>query len=572
MTANLFEHRIFRCGQSDYYTDEVLSAHKTHSPKRLAAIAKAGFNGIWLRGILRDLIPGPLFGRYVRKSQERLRSLEILCRRANKLGLGVWLYMNEPLALPDSHPFWKRFGHLKGLSLEFPQALSTEKGMQTSLCTSTDQVKEFLQDGLYSLFQKLPLAGVILITASEHMTHCWSHVWAKPSFYGIWAKECTCKRCANREPSEVVAEIINLTHRGITKASPNAKVIAWDWSWNLYHKPPYTQILKRLPEDVILMGNFERGIPIKAAGKNLLSEEYSLAFAGPSPIFRDEVKLTRGKRPMMAKLQINTTHELATVPNLPLISSIYRKFRYMHQQKLNGYMFCWNFGCWPDTLNVFAAKRLSRSPFPKDEESFLHWLAQRYFGPRADTEQIATAWRGFGRAMSKHYPFSVDFLYFSPLNYALAYPLNTNFQGRPMGPAWLKHDWGDSLENTFGPFTLDELVTTLGRLSRAWQKALRVYIEGLSKCTGQRAKKELACAQVAGHSFESVYNIYSWYAYRNARNADKLRTTIVSRELANIKKALPLVEKDPRLGYHQEAHCYMYDAKSIRVKARQLCC
>lgn len=570
MSSSHFEHRIFRCGQSHYYGDGVLHAHETHTPKRLAEIAKAGFNGVWIRGLLRELVPGALFGRYVRKSEERLKSLEIVCRRAKKVGLGVWLYCNEPLAIAESHPFWKRFGQLKGASLEFPQEFVTERGLQRALCSSTEPVQQFLEEGFYNLFQRLPLAGVILITASEHLTHCFSHVWAKPTYYGIWSKKCNCKRCARREPAEVLSEVITLIHRGITKAKPQAKVIAWDWSWNLYHKPPYAEIVKRLPKEVILMGDFERGLAVKIAGKNLTVEEYSLAFAGPSPRFRSEANLVQGKRPMMAKLQINTTHELATIPNLPLICSLYRKLRYLQRKKSIGYMACWNIGCWPDTLNVFAVERLSRSPFPKDEESFLDWLARRYFGPRAEAELLARAWRGFGKAMSKHYPFTVDFLYFSPINFALAYPLKTQFEGRPMGPAWLKHDWGDSLDNTLGPFTLDELVQTLGRLSRAWQKALGIYEEGLGNCSGQRARKELSCARMAGHYFESVFNVYSWYALRNGRNVDSLRIEIASRELANITKALPMAKKDPRFGYHQEAQCNMYNAESIQIKIDQL--
>ena len=45
---------------------------------------------------------------------------------------------------------------------------------------------------------------------------------------------------------------------------------------------------------------------------------------------------------------------------------------------------------------------------------------------------------------------------------------------------------------------------------------------------------------------------------------------IVSRESENIKKALAWVDKAPRLGYHQEAQFYMYDASSIRTKIGQL--
>lgn len=564
------EHRIFRCGQSDYYTDEVLHAHKTHTPKRLAEIAQAGFNGIWLRGILRNLVPGPLFGRYVRKSQERLRSLETLCRRARKVGLGVWLYCNEPLGIEQDHPFWNRFGHLQGMSVEFPPEFASEKGMQSSLCTSTDEVKAFLEDGFCDLFQKLPLAGVILITASEHMTHCWSHVWPEATFHGLWTKECECKRCAQRDPAQIVTEVINYTHRGITKANPQAKVIAWDWSWNMYCSAPYAKIVNALPKDVILMGDFERGTPVKKAQKNLVIDEYSLGLADPSPRFRGEVSLARPKRAMMAKLQLNTTHELATVPNLPLIPSLYKKFRYLHKKGLIGTMGCWNFGCWPDTLNVFAADRLSKTPFPDSEQAFFDWLAKSYFGSRANVQQASLAWRGFQKAVRTHHPMVTDFLYFSPMNYALAYPLKTHFQGQPMGPDWLKHEWGDCLDNTLGAFTLEEVTAMLGKLSRVWSNALSHYESALKRCLGQRARKELCVARVIGHSFESTYNIYSWYLCRDDKNAEKLRLNIASRELENVSKALPLVAKDPRLGYHQEAQLQMYDPKSIRTKIQQL--
>ena len=99
--------RIFRCGASDFYHNEILSANETHTDERLQSIADAGFTGIWLRGKLRELVPTDLFSSCVSYAPERLQSLVKLCARANRFGLGVWLYFNEPLGLVESHRIWQ---------------------------------------------------------------------------------------------------------------------------------------------------------------------------------------------------------------------------------------------------------------------------------------------------------------------------------------------------------------------------------------------------------------------------------------------------------------------------------
>ena len=83
MKRSPFTDRLFRCGETDFYGDEVLTCNRTHTPEQLRAIADAGFNGIFLRGMLRKLAPGRLFGKHVRKSDERLAELATLCRRAS---------------------------------------------------------------------------------------------------------------------------------------------------------------------------------------------------------------------------------------------------------------------------------------------------------------------------------------------------------------------------------------------------------------------------------------------------------------------------------------------------------
>ncbi len=45
-----------------------------------------------------------------------------------------------------------------------------------ALCTSQPQTLQFVEEGCRVLFQAVPdLAGAIVISASEHLTHCYSH-------------------------------------------------------------------------------------------------------------------------------------------------------------------------------------------------------------------------------------------------------------------------------------------------------------------------------------------------------------------------------------------------------------
>ena len=86
------EIRIFRSPRADYYRDEPLAAGEVYTDDELAAIAAEGFNGIWLRTILRDVAPTDLFRKHVSRSEERLEALTDLSRRAQRHGIGVWLY------------------------------------------------------------------------------------------------------------------------------------------------------------------------------------------------------------------------------------------------------------------------------------------------------------------------------------------------------------------------------------------------------------------------------------------------------------------------------------------------
>jgi hypothetical protein len=68
----------------------------------LQRCAAVGINGVWLHAVLRELAPGgkefPEFGK---DSEARLANLRALVKRAARHGIGVYLYLNEPRAMPE---------------------------------------------------------------------------------------------------------------------------------------------------------------------------------------------------------------------------------------------------------------------------------------------------------------------------------------------------------------------------------------------------------------------------------------------------------------------------------------
>lgn len=81
-----------------------------------------------------------------------------------------------------------------------------------------------------------------------------------------------------------------------------------------------------------------------------------------------------------------------------------------------------------------------------------------------------------------------------------------------------------------------------------------------------------------GHQLRSAHHLFAFHRWRlsalAARGAtppcavelDDETRSLIRTEIANTQAALPLVEADPRLGYHQEAHGHLYDPGRLRAK------
>ena len=556
----------------DEFLDETITASSVYTETQLSEIAESGFNAIWIYGRLSNIADSGVFQAFGTNASIHQKSIQKLINRAAKHNLKVYILMQPPRAIDVEDSFWNLHPEVGGEETDFQTDDGYDVRMR-SLCTSTQPVKDFLYRASAELAAALPhLGGIILITASEFPSHCYGRLGTLPDSSGNRQTEVIhCPRCSKHTPAEIIGEIIQLVHDGIRSVNKNLNVIAWNWAWDAHYPSPCDEITSLLPNDVIVMAGFEQGGKKMILGKERIIDEYSLSYSGPSRQFIETLNsLRRRKLRMMVKLQIGTTHELATVPNLPLIGNLYNKAKTLRLNGITDFLACWNFGNMISINTSAFTFFMGKDPLPKKQNA-LALFAQEYF-PGCRTESILQAWEYFEAAMD-YYPFAASFLYSGPLNYALAYPLNhKKISNKKTGRSWVMDDRGDNLEDSLTEFNLKEVISGLDTLSRRWNKGLRFYEEGLETSNCPEAARELNTARVCFHIFRSGRNIYQVYELNRNFQESQLNKylEIIRDEFENLKEVLPLISKDKRIGFHSEAQDYMFTPVLVREKIAAL--
>ena len=561
---------IFRSPLGDY-CNELADPAGCYGEEVLSRIQQDGFNAVWLRVVLRDMVQTTVFPE-LSPRPDAIEALRDIVARCGRNGLGVFVYLNEPLGFPEDDEFWMSRPKLRG-----QRDISFDDGWDraNALCTSQPETLRFLEEGSRLLFQEVSgLAGAILISASEHLTHCYSH----ESKYRERASEeiypLNCSRCAARKPWEIVGEVVGAIERGMHSASFGAQLIVWNWSWSYYETPPQKELIASLPASVAVMVDFERGgtqvLGLSSREVSIPVDEYSLGYTGPSEAFLTiGQEVQRSQRGLYAKLQIGTTHEIATVPNLPLIASLVRKLRHLESLGADGIVATWCMGTFA-SVNTFAVGWILRHPGWGDDET-LSGIASAYF-PGCEANQVARGWTRFDEAF-QHFPQMQDLFYAGPINAAPAYPWMIDQPATPMRPTWFPpQPYGNEIREALGPLTLEEMIECFDKLLIKWREALNFYADGLNGCREHAARLEAGVAKMVGHQLASARN---FMAFRREVLLGQFLglSQLCEQEIAELKQILPLLDEDPRLGFHQG--CFpkpraFFDRASIEEKIADL--
>ncbi len=553
----------------DDLLDETVTAEKSYTDEVLKGIADCGFNAVWLNGQLHHIIGNAHFPEFAPNAAVHQKALHTLCARAAKYGIKVFVYLQPPRAIPTGDTkFWDRHMDVGGMTVT-TQGDDGAHFEVRAICTSLPYVRDYIREAFADFTREFPeLGGFIIISASEYPAHCYScynseiHRTRKTHKIPIDYIPTNCPRCGMRYPEEVVSELIQTIHDGVRSVSRTLPLIFWNWGWTMYVDAPCEPILSKLPRDIYLLADFERGGRRK---DGVMVDEYSLGYAGPSERFLAVKEMAdRYHIPVLPKYQLGTTHELATVRSLPLIPNIFRKADYMRHHEMDGFMGCWNFGNLPSTsLKAFNFFLEMKEDLPYGE-ALQKFAGKEY--PGREPEKIIRAWELFCEAM-ECYPFCNLFLYFSPVNHTLALiPQPGKLSGKPVGRSWLPDERGDIYPEP-AEFPLDNLIGRLKRMADIWKKGVILLGEAVGK-----EHPDYVNAAICGAVWQSGYQMYSIYRLRKDWTEDALvqYTALAKAELALAEEVLPLVASDPEQGWHIEGDFYAFNQEMIEKKIRIL--
>ena len=508
----------------------------------LERLAEVGVNGVWLHVVLRSLAPGgEAFPEFGANHATRLDNLRKLVERAKRYGIGVYLYLNEPRAMPEA--FFRSRPELGGVRERDHRAL----------CTSQPVVRAWMADALEHVFKTVPeLGGVFAITASENLTNCASH--------HAWQQ---CPRCGNRSDTEIIAEVIATIEAGVHRGNPSAKVIAWDWGWRRHGDA--AEIIAALPKSVWLMSVSEWALPLERGGVKTVVGEYAMSAVGPGPRASRHWALAkqRGLK-TVAKVQLNNTWELSAVPYLPVMDLVAQHCHNLASAGVDGIMLSWSLGGYPSP-NLQIADHFSRRPTPGIDQVLDH-LARQRFGS-AGAPYARKAWTAMSCAFTA-YPYGGG-LYKCPVQWGPANLLYASKTG--YGAAMVAFPY-DDLNGWRGPYPPEVFAAQFEKVAAGWRQGLvdlRAAVEQSPAAERADAEAELRFSRAAWLHFQSVANQTRFVMARDAladtthplsphdrrRQAEELRR-IVRDEIALARELFTLTRLDSRIGFDPSNQYY----------------
>ena len=577
--------RISRCAfgpikRLPLMRDELMDTVNYYPDNYLNRLAHEGVNGLWLTVEFKDLVSSPYTIDGGKDAEKRLKKLSNVVNSCLRYGIRTYIFCIEP--------------RLHVIDVEKYPVFRGSNG--SFFCPSSQDAYNYLYETVKTIFTKVPdLGGMINISHGERGTTCLSSVPATSPYEG----KIDCPRCKNKKPWEILYASLLPMEKGMHDVSPEAELISWLYmpqpqnyiggddfslgSW-VYDIPSHT------PPNVILQFNFESGVTKKVFDKLLVGGDYWISTPGPSDRFVKIATVAKEKRTSTsAKIQTGNSHEMATVPYIPVPTLLYRKFDSMKQLGVTHTMLSWYFGSYPGLMNK-GAGLLSVNSYA-DVKDFLESLASIYW-KKEDIPIIIEAWTLFGEAYS-NYPLTNTFQYYGPMHDGIVWPLYLIPQDKYLSPTWLLGSssqadvkvWppsGDRIGECLGwNLTLGEVVVLCKQMADKWEEGIQL-LNGIEKKYQHDNDRMLdfVLARAIQIHLKSSYNILRFYLtrekmFRTTLNKEKMEMLvemehIVHEEIKQSEEMISLCLKDSRLGYHSEAEGYKYYPEKLKWRIEQL--
>lgn len=535
---------------------------------------------------------------------EKVAALRAFCRRTARFGIDVYLQLStQPLM--ENHPVFLAHPEVRGARMEiFLEGFSGRPWH--NLCSGSETVHKAYAEAFRALFGAAPeLAGGILIIGGEAFCHCFT----RPAHCANG--DTNCPHCHGKSPSVEVARLVNTAARAIKKTGAHKKLYAWPYAAFIWasQDPAQLRWIDHLDPEVSVLCNFDCGDEDTDAGGGALFFDYNIKCIGPSTTFARQAGRLREKgRPIFAKVETNTTVDAFFLPYLPLHFRWFARVDAMKASGVAGFVGQWRFfgmnATPPEELQYKQTWHGSESA-----EARLATLCQRDFGlGPEESGRVIEGWRKLSDSWDL-FPYSAMTCgeraahMRGPLYLGPAHPLIFDVQDNYDLPLSFRALRGDAAELASAeemedlrrrakpryisdllvtlPFGVKRYLELLGKCRAQWQEGmtlLRRELEG----RGPRAQRELDICETLLRHLLTMENVVRFYQARdrlqneactvaefNARM--KTLMQILDDEIANAEAMLPILEREPLIGY---GHCYgpVYDASMVREKIAQCHC
>ncbi|MHC1694670.1 MAG: hypothetical protein AB9835_05235 [Eubacteriales bacterium] len=514
------------------YGDPLLNPEADPFPDALLEkYAGYGINGVWLQGVLYQLVPYPFDPSLSEGWERRIESLNALVKRAARYGIGVYLYLNEPRNMPLS--FFDKFPHLKGHTC-YPGF--------AALCTSAREVRDYLSEASYQLFHSVPgLGGFFTISRSENQTNCYSH---------SDASSCNCPRCSTRPLEDVLAEANNLLARGAHRASPKARAIAWNWGWD--YSGRMHQIIEKLDADIIVQATSERGMKYQIGGIKGEVEDYTMSLPGPGELAKSTWNTAiRTGHEACAKVQFNNTWEVSGVPYIPVFDLLAEYVCNLKNAGVRHIMLSWTLGGSPSP-NLGLVNYLLQKDDAAVPDVYEYIKATYGVG---EAQAVYTAQKSFCEAF-RCFPFHIGVLYNAPQTSGPKSPFFVEPSGYNATMVCYPYD---AVRDWASIYPADVFEEQFRMLCEKWSKGLDIL---RAKQSDRSALYEelINVAQGALVHFRTVLNLTCFTRARDKHIASPDKAAVqrmlkvLDDEERNVLDTISLISRDSRIGFEASNH------------------
>jgi len=502
----------------------------------LDRISHSGFNAVWVwLNTEEATLNSHVYPEFDDpEATTRLARLEDLAQRARRYGIDVYIY----LATGYNHHIPKSFFQ------KHPDARGY--GWGPPLCTSNATVRHYYAETVQTIFHHAPaLKGIIVIYDSEGFWYCGNSE----------RNRLECPRCRHFSQQQIASQLLTTLDRAMHAAGgPNKQFIAWNYNvasqW-------IVKMLPMLPKDIIVQGDFDKGMIAERDGIRNQTEDYNISNLGPPGLFVNEYEAARAAGlKVMAKTEHAISQEFIFVPYIPCMGQWYHRIAKMREYDLAGFFGNWDHYGYTPSLPAALINRMAFDPAPT-EGVLLKTLAIQKFGPDA-SPYVVKAWHDFSQGI-REFPYSDPVARTpGPLQKGPSQPLflNPQVQGFGRWRSWQNNlnwtePWGVKITAKYLSRLEEDLAEGNAELEAAERAAPEPYRPAIAS--------EWRTGEIIQHSVQTILHLIEWIELRKqflAANSDAEREKLAEKleavalqERSNSEAALLLLKEDSRLGY-----------------------